>query len=171
MTRHKITIQPASEAELANITLLVPGNRPTAGRRYRRRHCSTRPFGMHTAAASSALLSGAASRGQRSCRCILSGTKRLSHDRARRRRDSTVTPSGCWSSAGRPHRPVSMRDWSPITNPLRPKTAGFLMDNRDCSSPGGRETVAAQRNNTLADIWPKSRMTPAKRPSMNSRSP
>src|ERR1700692_4322624 len=86
--------------------LLVPGNRPTAGRRYRRRHCSTRPFGMHTAPASSALLSGAASRGQRSCRCILSRTKRLSHDRARRRRDLTVTPSGCWWSAGRPHRPV-----------------------------------------------------------------
>jgi hypothetical protein len=57
MARHKITIQPASEAELANIIYryqeagLPPVGETDAA-------LSARPFGMHTTPASSALLCG-----------------------------------------------------------------------------------------------------------------
>jgi hypothetical protein len=42
------------------------------------------------------------------------------------------------------------------------KTATLLMDNRDYPSHSGRETLAAQRNNTRADTWRNFRRDPCR---------
>jgi hypothetical protein len=50
------------------------------------------------------------------------------------------------------------------------ETEQFVMDNTYYSSRGERETVAARRNNTLADVWRSYRRTLLSEPEVHQRS-
>src|ERR1700722_4530314 len=152
MARHKITTQPAPEAELANITYwyqetgLPPVGDTDAGivqhdlsgctplrppRLYSR--ARRREGNRHVAA------SPAARNDSHTIVRVVVATRRSHH------LDVGGPPGGL---IDRFYARLLADHQSPSA-----ETGGFLMDNRDCSSLGGHETVAAQRNNTLADIW------------------
>src|SRR6202051_366838 len=151
MARHKITIQPAPEAELANITHWY-------------QETGLPPVGDTDAGIVNATFRDAHRSGLLGS-ALGSGVARATVMPLHPQPHETIVTRSCASSSRLDGHTIgmlvvrraasstgSMGNCSPITNPLRPKTAGFLMDNRDCSSRGGRETVAAQRNNTVADI-------------------
>jgi hypothetical protein len=132
MARHKIT-QPASEAELANIpgTGLPPVGDTDAG-------IVNATFRV---AHRSGLLGSTLGRG------VAGATVMPLHPQPH----ETILTRSCATSSRldghtigmlvvrrAPSSTGSMRNCSPITNPLRPKTAVFLMDNRD--HPPSRES-------------------------------
>jgi hypothetical protein len=138
--------------------LLVPGNRPTASRRYRRRHCQ-RDLSGCTPLRPPRLCSRARRREGNGHAPASSAARNDSHTIVRvvvaTRRSHHL------DVGGPPGGLIDRFDARLLADHQSPsaETGGFLMDNRDCSTLGGHETVAAQRNNTLADIWHHYRQT------------